>query len=400
MLGSINIVADENIPFVREAFEGLGRVRLIAGRSMTSASVKGADVLLVRSVTRVNEQLLAGSNVKMVATATIGTDHIDENYLAQSGIRFASAAGSNANSVAEYVVAALLTLAERNGFELAGKTIGVIGVGNVGSKVVDKCRALRMNVLTNDPPMKEATGSSEYIELNDLLSASDIVTLHVPLTMTGKWPTHQMVNEKFLKQLRAGAVLLNTSRGPVVLGSALGRELWSGRLAAVLDVWENEPAIDVELLSRVSLGTPHIAGYSFDGKVNGTAMIYRAACEFLGVEPAWNPRVIMPAPSVPLIHVDQQIGERQASIREIIKRVYDIETDDRNLRELIVLEPEHRSKYFDHLRKTYPVRREFYNTVIEFGDLPAQDMDKILAGLGFGVQLADPSLKRALGGNP
>jgi len=385
VLGLITTVADENIVYVREAFRHLGRVRVMPGRTMTAASVKDADVLLVRSVTKVNEELLGGSNVKMVATATIGTDHVDQDYLSRSGIAFANAAGSNANSVAEYVIAALLTLAEREPFRLDEKTVGIVGAGNVGSKVSAKCAGLGINVLKNDPPLKELTGSGEYIELDELLASSDIVTLHVPLTVSGRWPTYHMVDQQFLDRLRDGCLLVNTSRGAVVDSSALDRSLESGKIKAVLDVWENEPDIDPELMPKVALGTAHIAGYSFDGKVNATAMVYNAVCKFLGVEPQWQARTMMPAPAVPLIKIDPTDADEQELLRTVVKRVYDIEADDQRLREILSLPASERGRYFDQLRKHYPRRREFFNTMIEFSSPPAPALEKKLTSLGFKV---------------
>ena len=274
----MKIVADPNIPFVREAFAALGDITLTPGRQMTGDHVREAEILLVRSVTPVNSALLTSLRVQFVATATIGTDHIDKRYLAQHAIGFASAAGSNANSVAEYIIAALLELGSRHGFRLRDKTLGVIGVGNVGSRVVRYAQALGMRVLENDPPRHHA----EHIPLDQLLRESDLVTTHVPLDATTRHLLHYDNLQRF--------ILLNTARGPVVDNRALLKALDGDHLpAAVLDVWENEPNLSPELLDVVDLGTPHIAGYSFDGKVAGTRMIYEAACRHFDVAPTWQP---------------------------------------------------------------------------------------------------------------
>jgi erythronate-4-phosphate dehydrogenase len=385
MIGSVKIVADENIPYIREAFGSVGKVELVAGRSITPALLKDADILLVRSITQVDQSLLEGTGVKMVATATIGTDHIDEEYLRRAGITFASAAGSNSNSVSEYITAALLTLAERKGFDLAGKTIGVIGVGNVGSKVVHKCRELGMNVLKNDPPLQELTGSKEYCDLAELLKASDVVTLHVPLTVKDRRPTLHLVNDLFLNHMRPEAFLFNSSRGSVVDGGVLKSALKNKRIAGcVLDVWEGEPNIDPELLELVDLGTPHIAGYSFDGKVNGTEMIYQAACRFLGIPANWDPRTLMPAPAVPMISLEPS-AKIQDTLRKVVKTIYDIEADDARLREMLTMPGEAHPKHFDRLRKNYPVRREFFNTRIEYNGPRADGLARALTGLRFQV---------------
>jgi erythronate-4-phosphate dehydrogenase len=382
MIGSVRIVADENIPYVEEAFGPLGSVQRVSGRTINSAILKDADILLVRSITKVNESLLRETNVKMVATATIGTDHIDEAYLQKSGIFFASAAGSNSNSVSEYITAALLVVSRRGDFSLAGKTIGVIGVGNVGSKVAKKCEVLGMKVLKNDPPLKDATGSKDFCELSDLIIASDFITVHVPLTMDGKYPTYHLVNNDFLCGMNSHAFLLNSSRGSVVDGRALGEALEKQAIAgAVLDVWEHEPNIDSELLKKVELGTPHIAGYSFDGKVNGTEMIYKAACRFLGVTPSWDPKSVLPAPIVPEVHVESDEGE--IGLGKLVKMLYDIESDDRNLREMLERPEMERSSHFDLLRKNYPVRREFFNTKVQFSQHVSEGMKEKIRGLGF-----------------
>ncbi len=383
MIGSVKIVADENIPYVREAFGSLGKVDLVSGRAITCALLKDADILLVRSVTRVDESLLAGTRVKMVATATIGTDHIDELWLQQSGIAFASAAGSNSNSVAEYITAALLTLARRKGFTLAGKTLGVIGVGNVGSKVAHKGRELGMTVLKNDPPLRERTGSTDYCDLPDLLKAADFVTLHVPLKINDRWPTFHMVNDLFIGRMKPTAYLLNSSRGAVADGEIIKTALRNKRIAGcVLDVWENEPDIDAQLLEMVDLGSPHIAGYSFDGKVNGTEMIYHAACRFLGIEPTWNPKLLMPPPVVPSISL-ATTDDIESDLCATIRHVYDIEADDKRLREILTMPADKRPRHFDLLRKNYPVRREFFNTVVEVTAPAAESLKRTLSGLGF-----------------
>ena len=265
----MNIVADENIPYVAEAFRKLGDVFTYPGRRIDSRAVKDAGILLVRSITKVDEHLLHGSGVRLVATATIGYDHIDLDYLRSEGIELASAAGCNASSVAEYVVAALLILARRHKFSLSGKTIGVVGVGNVGSRVVEKARILGMDVLQNDPPLERKTGKACFRILDELLARSDILTLHVPLTREGQDATYHMADEALFRKMKNGSFLINTSRGAVVDNTHLVTALKQKRLeGAVLDVWEREPEINEGLLRAVDIGTSHIAGYSLDGKTN------------------------------------------------------------------------------------------------------------------------------------
>ncbi len=406
----MRIVADENIPYVKEAFGHLGQVVTLSGRNLDSVSVRDAEVLLVRSVTKVDASLLRGSRVRFVGTATIGTDHVDEEYLRSKRIPFASAPGSNANSVAEYVVAALLTVARRKNLPLKERTIGVIGVGNCGSRVAKKAEALGMNVLLNDPPLRRQTGDAKFRPLEELLSA-DILTLHVPLTREGMDATHHMIDEVLFRRLRPECILLNTSRGAVVNNRELLAALDSGKIAgAVLDVWENEPSISLGLLDKVLIGTSHIAGYSLDGKANATAMLYEAACDFLGKSPEWTLSSALPKPYCERIEIlagdtslsqssdNRSASQRVATVRtsgksdqeivaEVVRAVYDIERDDAALRELKLVVPEDRGPFFDRLRKEYPVRREFHNTEVT---LPrsASHLAKALAGLGFRVKAA------------
>jgi len=378
----VKIVADENIPFVRQAFEPLGDVVTAPGRQMTSEQVADADALLVRSVTKVNAELLDGSTVRFVGTATIGTDHLDTTYLDRRGITWAAAAGCNANSVAEYIVAALLVLARRDGFHLADKTLGVVGVGNVGSRVVRYAQALGMTVLQNDPPLQRQTHDRRFVPIERVFEA-DLVTLHVPLTRQGPDATWHMIDTEFLSRLRADVYLLNTSRGAVVDGAALRNALQHQRLAgAVLDVWENEPDIDVQLLKLCALGTAHIAGYSFDGKVTGTRMIHDAACRCFGLSTEWDPRPLMPPPATPQLRVEPRGRDPQDVVAPTVAAIYDIEKDDADLRAVTGLPPDQRGSRFDRLRRDYPIRREFGNTqVIVPTDRP--DVAPTFRKLGF-----------------
>jgi erythronate-4-phosphate dehydrogenase len=378
----LKIVADENIPYVREAFAGLGEVVTAQGRSMTAETVKDADLLMVRSVTKVNRDLLDGSKVRFVATATIGEDHLDKVYLQEKGVVYASAPGSNANSVAEYITSALLRLANHFEFELAGKTLGIVGVGNVGSRVAKKAEALGMRCVLNDPPLANATGDPKYRPIGEIYNC-DIVTFHVPLIKEGSHPTYHMADDAFLHFLNRGAIVLNSSRGAVVNNKALAKALDDGHIkAAVLDVWEGEPAIDTGLLERVFLGTPHIAGYSFDGKVNGTRQIYEAACKFLGVEADWDPAPLLPKPEEPVVTVDGSLESVQEAVSRAVFAVYDIRRDDAALRETYRMSPSERPAWFDRLRKEYPRRREFYNFTARIWP-PNHAVHERLSALGF-----------------
>jgi len=378
----MKIVADENIPFVKECFASIGDVQALSGRKITPEAVADADCLLVRSITPVNEKLLAGNKVKFVATATIGFEHVDVDYLKNRGIGFASAPGSNANSVADYLVAALLSVAQKRKITLEGKSIGVVGVGNVGSKVAKKCAALGMIVKLNDPPLFRKTGDSKYRPLNELFDC-DFITLHTPLTREGQDKTYHLADEKFFASLKTGCVFINTCRGAVHDTAALTNKKLS---AVILDVWENEPNIDCELLRMVDISTPHIAGYSLDGKIAGMIMIYNAACNYFGLKPKHKIEDFLPPPTVPQITIDKISPDTQKLLHEIVQQVYVINRDDFNTREIAMVEPEKRGKFFDDLRKNYPVRREFQNTTIILATESTGDTENKLKGIGFKVK--------------
>ena len=378
----MNIVADENIPFVKECFSSLGDVQTFPGRLITPETAADADCLLVRSITPVNEKLLAKSNVKFVATATIGFEHVAVDYLNKRGIGFASAPGSNSNSVADYLVAALLSVAKKHKITLAGKSIGVVGVGNVGSKVAKKCAALGMTVKLNDPPLARQTGDPKYRPLNELFDC-DFITLHTPLTREGRDQTFHLADEFFFESLKTGCVFVNTCRGGVHDTAALKDAIKSKKLSAViLDVWENEPNIDCELLRLVDISTPHIAGYSLDGKIAGLIMIYNAARKYFKVEPKHTIADFLPPPKVPQITIDKIDTDEQSLLNETVRQVYAINRDDFNTREIAMVEPEKRAKFFDDLRKNYPVRREFQNTTVILKQ-PSPHLTDMLNGIGF-----------------
>lgn len=376
------VVVDENIPYGREAFADFGEVIPLPGRNMTAADLADADLLLVRSITKVNRDLLDGTPVKFVATATIGVDHIDEPYLRERGIGFSSAPGCNAMSVADYFTAGLHVVAEKHGLTLSNLSLGVVGVGNVGSKVAAKARALGMRVVLNDPPLAERTGDPVYRPIEEI-QACDVITFHVPLEKTGPHATRHLCDTDFLAKLKPSAIVFNTSRGAVVDNVALNAALRDGKVrAAVLDVWEGEPNVNAELLARVDIATPHIAGYSFDGKVNGTTQIYEAACRHFGRTPTWDPAPLLPAPECPEIHLAPPY---ENAIAKCVFKVYDILGDDARMRATMALPETERGPAFDRLRKEYPRRREFHNTRATLS-VPDAALTATLRGLGFRVE--------------
>lgn len=381
----MKILADENIPYVREAFAGLGEVQTMAGRAMDAERVRDADILLVRSITKVGQALLDGSGVRFVATATIGEDHIDKDYLSRAGIGFSSAPGCNANSVGQYITAALLVLAHWREFRCTNKVLGIVGHGNVGKIVEKKATALGFKCILNDPPLQRETGDARYRPLEEILTECDIITVHVPLTREGPDATYHMLDAAFFDRVKTGAVIINSARGPVADNAALKEALEDGKVGAcVLDVWEGEPAVDMGLLANVAIATPHIAGYSFDGKVNGTRQIYEAACRFLEREPAWDPAPLLPPPECPEVRVAGGADDLQEVIRKAVLAVYDIREDDKAMRGLIQTADDQRAAYFDMLRKEYPRRREFFNTRAVVAP-PNQGLSDCLAGIGYNL---------------
>jgi len=382
----VKIVADANIPLVAEAFGPLGEVIRLPADGITPAAVADADALLVRSVTRIGPALLDGSRVRFVATATIGIDHVDTAYLASRGIGFASAQGSNARSVAEYVFSALVVLAEHAGRRLGDLTVGVVGVGHVGGRLARMLETVGATVLRNDPPLARRTGDPGFVPL-DALNDADVVTLHVPLTRSGPDATFHMVDAAWLGRLRPGVWLINTSRGAVAETAALRDAANAGRFGAlVLDVWENEPAIDPELLRRADLATPHIAGYSYDGKVNGTRMVLAALCDYFGLERPWDPGPLMPPPPTPRIAIAAVTAPEEA-LGQAVLAAYDIREDDARLRATLALPEADRPAAFKALRREYPVRREFSQTTVALAGANPEAAG-LLEALGFPVERA------------
>jgi erythronate-4-phosphate dehydrogenase len=390
----MKIIVDENNPYAEQAFSTLGEVTALPAAKITREALRDSEILACRSTIRVNADLLEETAVRCVATATIGTDHFDVAYLDRAGIRWYSAPGSNADSVADYFTAALLSVAQTQGAALEGRTLGVIGCGNVGSRVARRAQALGMRVLENDPPLARQTGQAEACTLNssgdpryrplDDLFAADYITLHTPLTREGPDATHHLVNEAFLRRMRPGAVLINTARGAVVNGTSLKAALRGGRIAAaVLDVWEGEPSPDPELAELAFLATPHVAGHSFDGKVAGAMQIYRQVCEYLGRKPTFDPAPLLPPPDVPEIVVDAAGRADEDLIREVVLTVYPIRNDDTRFREVMALpSASERSAGFAALRTNYPRRREFSWTRV-LARNPSETLLQKLRGLSF-----------------
>ena len=348
----MKVVCDNKIPFLRGALEPYAEVVYLPGAQTTPEVVKDADAIITRTRTICNEALLKGSSVKAIATATIGFDHIDTAWCEANGIAWSNAPGCNSWSVKQYICSVLAVLAQRHGLRLDALTLGVVGVGNVGSKVADAGRALGMRVLLNDPPRARAEGQEAFTDLDTILAESDIVTVHVPLTRSGADATWHLFDAGRLARMRPSQILINSSRGPVVDNAALKETLLKGGLkAAVLDVWEGEPDLDPELVGLLDIATPHIAGYSADGKANGTTMSVRYLARQLGLPLAdWTASGI-PAPEQSLAFTVDAAGKTaQDVLSEAILYTYDVRRDSDALRGALGA--------FERLRGDYMIRRE------------------------------------------
>ncbi|MCX6302474.1 MAG: 4-phosphoerythronate dehydrogenase PdxB [Bacteroidia bacterium] len=373
----MKIIADDKIPFLKDVLEPYAEVIYLPGRQITNKILRDADALLIRTRTKCTESLLKGTKVKYIGTATIGFDHIDTQFCEKNEIFWTNAPGCNSSSVQQYMAAALLKIAAEFRFSLKGKTIGIVGVGNVGSKVEKLALALGMNVLLNDPPRERKEGEKKFVSLGSVIYKSDIVTLHVPLNVVGEDCTWHLFDEKSFKKMRKGTWFINASRGEVTETSALKKALGSGKLAgAVLDVWENEPDIDIDLMAKTFLATPHIAGYSTDGKANGTSIIVNSLCSQFNLPlKNWYPPKV-PKPDAPVISISGIGKTDEEIISEAVFHTYNIDQDNINLR----FSPSD----FEKQRGDYMIRREFtaYTVKLNGG---TKHVRKILEQLGFKV---------------
>lgn len=374
-LKEMKIIIDDKIPYIKGALEPFAEVVYLPGSKTTAQVVKDADAIITRTRTICNKELLEGSNVKFIATATIGYDHIDTVYCKSAGIEWTNAPGCNAESVNQYISSALFSWSMRKRTDLAGKTIGIVGVGQVGSRVAKTCEILGMNVLLNDPPRERMEGSEKFVSIKEIQEKSDIITFHVPLNMSGQDATFHMVDEKFLLSVKKKPLLINSCRGEVFNTEAVYNAAEAHDIAGlIIDCWENEPEPDLELLNLAEFGTPHIAGYSKDGKANGTKMSVQSLSRFfnLGID-NWEPEKVE-LPENTVIEVDGTQRREYSILAEAVLSTYDIETDDDALRETPHL--------FEKLRGDYPVRREFNSFTIKAKNIEENTIKK-LKQLGF-----------------
>jgi erythronate-4-phosphate dehydrogenase len=371
----IKIIADDKIPFLKGALEDVAEMFYCPGHEINREMVKNADAIITRTRTNCNEELLKGSSVKFIATATIGYDHIDTRWCEDNGISWTNAAGCNSSSVEQYIVSTLLSVFTHFKHNPAKLTLGVVGVGNVGTKVAKAANLLGLNVLLNDPPRQMTDKSIEFCNLEHILENADIISFHTPLTKSGIHKTYHLADDSFFDKAKKKPIIINTSRGSVVSQISLKKSLKQKLIkASILDVWEGEPFIDSELLAMSFIGTPHIAGYSTDGKVNGTVFCVNALSEFFNLGINWYPDSI-PTPDNSYLECDCDGKNELEIIREIYLETYDVLRDDKNLRSNI--------DNFEYLRGNYPLRREPSAYNVKLLNCRHKIVLEKLEGLGF-----------------
>lgn len=339
---SIKIVAESSIPYLRGVIERLGEVTYLPSARFAPDAIRDADWLIIRSITRCDEALLRGSRVRLITSATIGFDHIDTGYCARMGITWYNAPGCNAEAVAQYFATAMALLSEERGYDLHGKVLGIVGVGHVGKLIKRNAEALGLKVLLNDPPRAEKEGEQGFVSLREIAQASDIITLHVPLEMNGKYPTYHLVDTAFVESLQKSPIIVNACRGSVTDTQALIRGLADGHIdSVVLDCWENEPHISRELLDKAWLATPHIAGFSAQGKANGARIAVQKGMAFFGLEEDVDALLTPPPLEDPLL----RLTPNEAPLSQALLKAFNIREIDKTLRA--------QTDSFERLRKEY-----------------------------------------------
>ena len=349
----LKILADENMPYVDQLFGTLGHVQTMAGREIVAADLVDIDILLVRSITKVNPQLLAQANkLKFVGSATIGTDHLDIDYLESNNIKWTNAPGCNATAVAEYVISALLTLQGRYKLTLHDKTVAIVGAGNIGQRLAKKLTALKIKHFFCDPPLARTGATGDFRDIEQVAQA-DIISLHVPIIRTGVDKTENLIDRDFLAKLKPDTIIINSCRGDVINNQDLLQCLTQGQqLKVVMDVWQHEPEINLDLMALVDIATPHIAGYSLEGKARGTYMLYQLWCQFNIQAVIKQLNDLLPPSAIKKIWCD--VDTVNTPLVKLVRAVYDIRDDDDLCRAFATT-----GHGFDNLRKKYGVRREF-----------------------------------------
>ena len=386
----MKIVADENIPMVKELFKNIGEVYAISGRSINNIAVKEADILLVRSVTKVDDILLNSSKVSFVGTATSGCEHIDLSFLKKKDIKFVDTKGVNATSVVEYIFSVLFALEEGYGFHWQSKSFGIVGLGNIGSTLLERLQRFGITCYGYDPLIAPINGINWCNTMEKLLQVSDIVTFHCPLTITGKHSTYHMLNPTSIPHLKPSALLINTARGAVIDTKAIIKAFNAKKIEhLVFDVWENEPQIDLSIVQYASIATPHIAGYSYDGKLKASRHLFKMVCQHFGISAK---KILelnkIPKPNITIVHLKEDITLKD-SLKTLIPIVYDVRIDHMRMKQVLHNIPTNEIGLgFDRLRKLYPKRREFESLKVV---LRKEQVEVIngLSNFGFQVEISN-----------
>ena len=374
----INLVADDTILLLDELFGDLAKITRVNGRSINSEQVANADALVLRSTAKVTPALLKGSKVQFVGTCTIGTDHLATDYMDANSIVWRNAPGCNAAGVADYVIACLNHAWQTLGIDPSQQTIGIVGAGNVGGQLAQRLQKAGFNLLQCDPPKADG-GHQGYVELDELLARCQIVCLHTPLTKTGAHATDNLLHEQRIKNLAKGTVLISAGRGEVVDQQALlERQKTHQDLHLFMDVWHQEPNIDKSLFDYCHCVTPHIAGYSLEGKMRGTYMIYEDFCKHFGLPSKHNLDDLIPKPDLSMLQLNPTAEAKQV-LALACGNVYPLMQDNARMRE---------DNDFDWLRKNYPVRREFSS--LKLRGITDAKTSAMMSGLGFGIAHETP----------
>ncbi|UYG05231.1 4-phosphoerythronate dehydrogenase PdxB [Halomonas sp. LR3S48] len=383
----MRILVDANIPGAEACFGPLGELVRRPGREIDAAALRDVDALVIRSITRLDAAIIdaakaQGSRLRFVGTCTIGTDHVDQAAMTRHGIAFASAPGCNAEAVVDYVLGSLLTLAEREGWRLSERRVGIVGVGNVGGRLRTRLAAMGLECLACDPPRAQREGSDGFHDLKTLIDECDVLCLHTPLVREGPHATRHLLDAQRIAELAPGTLLLNAGRGDCIDGAALRQRLsGQGDISAVLDVWEGEPGIDPALRDLASLATPHIAGHSLDGKLRGTHQVYTALYRHLGLPARLGLDDLLPQPPLSQLRLEGRL-EADEALRLCLRAVYDVRRDHDSLQR--ESRRQGMAKGFDACRANYPLRRELSTLTVELG-AGAESLAPWLQGAGLNV---------------
>lgn len=367
------IVADENIPYIREHFEKIAEISSLPGRKISHQDLLDADILMVRSVTKVTAELLKNTPVKFVGSATTGTDHVDLEWLEKNQITFVDAKGTNSNAVAEYILCCIAYLIQEKVIPRIS-TVGIIGVGRIGSLIANKLKILNIKTLLNDPP--RAKNEIHFVSTPfEAMQNADLLTIHTPLFFKTDYPTYHLINDAVLNSLKERCVVFNTSRGEIIDSKSYLK--FAKKIIGCFDVWENEPYIHSNVLSLTTIATPHVAGYTVEAKLQGALVLCKSLQKYLNL-----PQTSM----VTLPTYELDLHNTQSTWQQVLLKVYNPAKDTKELKQILNFATENEvAAHFDQLRKNYPKRHEFNSIILKNTDAIEDSDIKILQKLGFNI---------------